>query len=187
MGLTTALRPGEASAGGAGVVLPPDTDPAADPEVDHRVLDLLADYVRFLAPPARGEPRDPDERRLVERGETLFHRMRCSACHTPFMDTGPSGVAALDRRRVHLYSDLLLHDLGPELADVCGRDAAPAELRTAPLMGLGRRDEYLHDGRAFTLREAIGAHGGEATRARALFRALGRLDQEAVLRFLGTL
>ena len=85
---------------------------------------------------------------------------------------------------VALYSDLLLHDLGPALADVCGPGAAPAELRTAPLMGLSARRVFLHDGRAHSVRDAILLHGGEAQRSRDAFAALDYLQQLELIRFL---
>ncbi len=86
-----------------------------------------------------------------------------------------------------VYTDLLLHDMGPELADVCGFDAGPAEIRTELLMGLRYRDRFLHDGRANTIEEAIRAHGGEAQRARDAFARLSWLRQQYVLMFLRSL
>src|SRR5947208_15511380 len=95
--------------------------------------------------------------------------MGCPVCLQPGLRTGPSPVSALDQRRVHLYSDLLLHDMGPALADVCAPGARPSEVRTAPLMGLRFRELLLHDGRVTSLREAIMRHGGEASAARDRF------------------
>jgi CxxC motif-containing protein (DUF1111 family) len=103
------------------------------------------------------------------------------------MRTGPSEIPALDRKTVNLYSDLLLHDMGPALADVCGFTATPTEIRTELLMGLRHRSVFLHDGRAFDLREAILEHGGEAQRARDAFTRLGWLAQEYVVMFLRSL
>ncbi|HEX7052242.1 MAG TPA: di-heme oxidoredictase family protein, partial [Longimicrobiales bacterium] len=170
MGLTTPSHPDEMMAGG-GAAMPPDADPAPDPEVDRATLERLSDYVRFLAPLPRRTPTNAAERTLAAQGERLFHAIGCASCHVPTMRTGRSDVEALDRRTVSLYSDLLLHDLGPELAGVCGRDAGPAEFRTGILMGLIYRDAYLHDGRTRNLTEAILLHGGEATAAREAFRA----------------
>ncbi len=185
MGLTTPLNPIEP--GISGRSLPPRTDPAPDPEIDEGQLDLLTDFVRFLAPPARRWPTGEAERALVAEGERLFARLDCTACHVPTLRTGASAVAALRRQRIDLYSDLLLHDMGPRLANVCGLGATPTELRTAPLMGLGRRRVYLHDGRTTNLHEAILFHGGEAATARDRFRALGRVRQESVIQFLRSL
>lgn len=185
MGLTTPNQPFEENIGT--LPLPPGVDPAPDPEVDQRTVELLRDFVRFLAPPPRRLGRTPEERRTIEQGERLFAQVGCASCHVPSLRTGPSEIRALDRKTVHLYSDLLLHDLGPALANVCSVAATPTELRTAMLMGLGHRRAFLHDGRALGLREAIEFHGGEAAAARAAFHGLGAGAQEALLRFLESL
>lgn len=184
MGLTTRADDVETL---NGKPVPRDTDPVPEPEVDATTVDLLATFVRSLAPPAAAPPRSRAHRDTLETGRRLFGELGCTACHTPAMRTGPSTIAALDRKTVALYSDLLLHDLGPALADVCGYDAEPSELRTEMLMGLGSRDRYLHDGRMIDLREAILAHGGEAQRSRDGFARLSWLRQEYVLRFLRSL
>lgn len=185
MGITTPAHPNEIPLHDRS--LPDGVDPVAEPELTDREVDLLTDYVRFLAAPPRTLPDDPDERARVERGEGLFTQVGCAGCHVPEMTTGPSEVGALDRVSVPLYSDLLLHDLGPEMASICGPDAGPSEWRTAILMGLRFRTELLHDGRAMRLQQAIGLHGGEAAAARAAFQALAFPDQQALLAFLRTL
>ncbi len=185
MGLTTPLKTEEETINGTPV--PPETDPAPDPETDQRTLALLTTFVRFLTPPARALPRSEAHRDSVATGQRLFDELGCTACHTPSMQTGPSEIPALDRKTVNLYSDLLLHDMGPALADVCGFTATPAEIRTELLMGLRHRSFFLHDGRAFDLREAILEHGGEAQRARDTFSRLGWLSQEYVVMFLRSL
>ena len=185
MGLTTPLKTEEETINGTPV--PPETDPAPDPEADQRTLALLTTFVRFLTPPARAVPRSEAHRDSVATGQRLFDELGCTACHTPSMRTGPSKIPALDRKTVNLYSDLLLHAMGPALADVCGFTATPAEIRTELLMGLRHRSVFLHDGRAFDLREAILEHGGEAQRARDAFSRLGWLSQEYVVMFLQSL
>jgi CxxC motif-containing protein (DUF1111 family) len=185
MGITTGRNPDEGTI--AGTPFPPGVDPAPDPEAGDSVIDRLEDFVRFLAPPERLAYEDAGDRAAAVRGEDLFARLGCTGCHVPAMTTGRNPVPALDRKRVHLYSDLLLHDLGPALASVCGIAASPAELRTTPLMGLRHRNVYLHDGRTAELFDAIFLHGGEATAARERFRALDRLQQEDVMMFLRTL
>lgn len=184
LGLTTPAHPTEETVNGK--PLPRGTDPSPDPEIDERGMDLLADYVRLLAPPGRAATWGP-ARDSVSRGEELFRSTGCASCHVPELRSGPSDVRALDRKPVPLYSDLLLHDLGPDLADVCGASAAPSEYRTAPLWGLRFRSTYLHDGRAGTLREAIALHGGEAAAARAAFQARSAEHQGLLLRFLSSL
>ncbi|MDH3225288.1 MAG: thiol oxidoreductase, partial [Gemmatimonadota bacterium] len=86
-----------------------------------------------------------------------------------------------------IYSDLLLHDLGPEVAGTCSPLASPTEWRTAPLVGLGLRQVFLHDGRAQRLGDAVELHGGEAARARETFRSLTPSAREQLLAFLRSL
>jgi CxxC motif-containing protein (DUF1111 family) len=185
MGITTPVHPrglpvvAGASSEGVGQV--------DDPELGEGELALLTDYVRFLAAPPPLVPEDPADRARVARGEALFSDVGCAGCHVPVMTTGPNEVAALDRVPVPLYSDLLLHDLGPAMAGVCGPDAGPSEWRTAILMGLRFRSELLHDGRAGRLEQAIALHGGDASQVRDAFQALNPADREALLAFLRTL
>ncbi len=186
MGLTTPGYPDEATAG-AFPPVPEGHDVAEDPEVGAEMLALLTDFVRFLAPPSPAVPREDGERRDAERGRALFTSLGCATCHVPVLETGPHPVQALSHRRVALYSDLLLHDMGPGLENVCAAGAGPRELRTEPLMGLRYRRVFLHDGRAGRVIDAILAHGGEAAAARDAFAGLDRVTQEYVLRFLGTL
>lgn len=185
MGLTTPSSPSEVAHEGR--PMPPEADPAQDPEVDEATVRLLEAFVRYLAPPAPAAPRSEAHGDTIEAGRELFQRIGCADCHVPTMRTGPSDVPALDRKTVALYSDLLLHDMGPDLASVCGVAASPAETRTEMLMGLHHRDIYLHDGRASTVEDAILAHGGEARRAREAFAALPWSWRQYVLTFLGTL
>ncbi len=184
MGLTSPINPQEVLLDGK--PLPDGVDPAPDPEVDSTSLHRLTDFVRFLAPAAPRPAQDAAESALIDRGQKLFSQIGCAACHTPSMRTGRNASRVLDRKTVTLYSDLLLHDMGPELAGFCGIAASPAEWRTEPLMGLRYRKEFLHDGRAGDLFEAIRMHGGEAARARDAFQGLDRLTQEALIRFLST-
>jgi CxxC motif-containing protein (DUF1111 family) len=170
-----------------GVAPPEGTDPAPDPEVDPATVALLTDFTRFLAPPAPAAPISRAQADTFATGERLFERVGCTGCHTPTLRTGSTEVAALSDNTVRVYSDLLLHDMGPELAGVCAYDAAPTELRTTPLMGLQHRSFYLHDGRALDLRDAILAHGGEAQASRDAFARLPWLRQEYVVIFLRSL
>jgi len=183
MGLTTSRYPREAVQGRP---VPAQADPAPDPEVADSAVARLTDFVRFLAPPGRGPPR-AGLTAAVAQGERWFAAIGCAGCHVPGLRTGPSPVSALDQRRVNLYSDLLLHDMGPALADVCAPGARPSEVRTAPLMGLRFRELLLHDGRVTSLREAIMRHGGEASAARDRFAALSPAHQIELIAFLETL
>lgn len=182
MGLTTPAVPVEETLGGR--PLPSGVDPVPEPEVTNEQIALLADFVRYLAPPLRRLPADSALRRQIERGERLFDRLGCTACHVPSMVTGTQPEAALSQRTVALYSDLLLHDMGPSLADVCGLTASPSELRTALLMGLVYRETFLHDARVRSIPDAILLHDGEAAAARDRYARLSRLAQEDLLHFL---
>lgn len=183
MGITTPDAPDEDRAGAIPPV-PAGTDPAPEPEVGRDQFDAVSAFLRFLAPLAPSEDGDDP---TVERGSAFFRDIGCAACHVPVLRTGPHEIEALAHKAIALYSDLLLHDMGPELEATCGPGASPTEFRTEPLMGLRYRDVFLHDGRAGRVRDAILLHGGEAEGARRRFAQLHRLDQEAVLRFLGTL
>lgn len=185
LGFTTHRHPDEEPRNGTPV--PPEADPMPDPEIDAQTMGHITDFVRFLAPPAPERELSAATRDTVEQGEALFAQIGCASCHRGEMRTGESATAALSERVFRPYSDLLLHDLGEELADVCGVDAAPGELRTAPLWGLRHRDRLLHDGRATDVAGAVAAHGGEAAAARDAFRALPEEARLAVIRFLRSL
>jgi CxxC motif-containing protein (DUF1111 family) len=179
-GVTTSAAPDEGTVGGQPI--PPGVDPLPEPEIGDEDVNAASDFVRFLAPPPP-KPMHYQER----RGRKVFERIQCAACHVPELRTGPSDIAALANRDVHAYTDLLLHDMGPDLADICLGDATPSEFRTEPLMGLGLASFFLHDGRASSIEEAIRLHGGEATASRDAFLALSKRDRRALLAFLGGL
>lgn len=185
MGITTPFHPEELNVDGE--PLPPGVDPASNPELGREEVEVLTDYVRFLAPPERDMPDDPAELAQVRQGEEVFEEIGCAGCHVPEMSTGPSEVPALDERPVPLYSDLLLHDLGPEMEGVCGTDASPTEWRTAILMGLRFRMGLMNDDRAQSLERAIELHGGDAEPMRDAYEALPPDERQSLLRFLETL
>ena len=125
----------------------------------------------------------------VAAGKNLFAQLRCSACHVPSLTTGTAHrFAELRSQVIAPYTDLLLHDMGPELADTFPQGNATAqEWRTAPLWGLGLlasinpNVRYLHDGRARTIEEAILWHGGQAAASRDRFKALSADDRQKVI------
>jgi CxxC motif-containing protein (DUF1111 family) len=185
MGITTPDNPVEHPIMGAPV--PAELDPIPDPEVGPEIALAMTDYILFLAPPATIVPSTEEGRVEVARGREAFGEIGCTGCHTPVLFTGPNEVEALDNKPVWLWSDLLLHDMGPELADNCGRDAAPSEIRTEPLMGMRLKVQLMHMGRVFNVRRAIELHGGEGAISRNLFFALPVADQVAIEHFLRTL
>jgi CxxC motif-containing protein (DUF1111 family) len=134
----------------------------------------------------------------VALGATVFQSSKCAACHTSEMKTGlGSELAEVRNQTIKPYTDLLLHDMGPDLADNLIEGQATGSLwRTSALWGIGYTERvagtagkvgYLHDSRARTLMEAIMWHGGEATVSRQRFEALSKADRDALLAFLGSL
>jgi CxxC motif-containing protein (DUF1111 family) len=179
-GITTPEILDEGTIGGTPI--PPGVDPTPEPELDDRNLALVEDFVRFLAPPAPA-----DSTAGYGAGKRLFDRIGCAACHVPVLETGPSPSKALAYRKFNAYTDLLLHDMGPDLADICLGLASPSEFRTEPLMGLRFAKKFLHDGRASTIEEAIKAHAGEGAASRDRFNALPAEKRTALLAFLKSL
>ena len=185
MGLTTPTHPTELVF--SVDALPAGADPVADPEIDQASIDAIADYIRFLAPPARNMPATDAEKAQVAEGERRFHEVGCAACHIPTLPTGPTPEKALDGKQAPLYSDLLLHDMGEQDANLCAPAASPGEFRTEILLGVALRARYMHDGTAPTVWEAIAKHGGEGARSRDAFNALPELERHAVVAFVLTL
>jgi CxxC motif-containing protein (DUF1111 family) len=151
-----------------------DNDGVSDPEISRDDLGDLIAFTRFLAPPMR-RPFSGE----AFRGEAFFGTAGCTGCHVPNL---PS-----TRGTVDAYTDLLLHDMGAELVDnIKLGDAFTAltEFRTQPLWGISMVGPYLHDGRAATLTEAIGMHGGEAQASRDAYLALPQDRRDAIIAFL---
>ncbi|MGI4883610.1 MAG: di-heme oxidoredictase family protein [Janthinobacterium lividum] len=130
----------------------------------------------------------------VLAGQTLFVAAKCAACHTPVLHTDGAAPFGLGGQTIHPYTDLLLHDMGPDLAD--GRPdflATGSEWRTAPLWGLGlsattsNHTNYLHDGRARNVMEAIMWHGGEGDVSRRYVSQLSQTDRDALVAFVKSL
>ncbi len=148
----------------------------------------FAVFMRFLAPPT-----PVLDTPSTIQGRQVFNDVGCTLCHTPTLHTGKVTSAALRDQDVNLYSDLLLHNMGSELADGISQGLAGGdEFRTAPLWGLGQRIFFLHDGRTSDLMEAIQAHashgGGlppsEADKVIAQFNRLPEADKQNILNFL---
>lgn len=166
-------------------------DEVPDPEIPSSVVDALVFYLKTLREPLPRNQDDPE----VMAGGALFRQIGCASCHVPTLRTGRSEIEALDRVEFHPYTDLLLHDMGPELDDGYTEGVATgSEWRTTPLWGLGLSAEfqggmafYLHDGRARTIRDAIEYHGGEAASSRTAFRDLSPEQQEQLLAYLRSL
>ncbi|KAF0115141.1 MAG: hypothetical protein FD150_1202 [Rhodobacteraceae bacterium] len=160
-------------------------------EVDGPSLDLVTFYARNLGVPERRDLDDPK----VLRGKEVFFTTGCQSCHTPkFVTNRLDGQPEQSFQLIWPYTDLLLHDLGPGLADSRpeGR-ASGSEWKTPPLWGIGLTQqvsghtEYLHDGRARSLLEAVLWHGGEAQAQRDAVAAMSAEDRDALLAFVGSL
>lgn len=162
-----------------------------EPELDQETVDQVTYYSRLLAVPARRDFKAAD----VLRGKQLFDAAGCARCHVPKHVTGDvPGLPELSQQTIFPFTDLLLHDMGDELAD--GRPdflATGTEWRTPPLWGLGLvrvvngHTNYLHDGRARDTSEAILWHGGEAAASRDAYRAMDKDDRAALIRFVESL
>jgi CxxC motif-containing protein (DUF1111 family) len=168
---------------------------AQEPEIDDKTLDDVVFYQATLAPPARRNASDTQ----VQRGQWLFQQAQCTACHRPSYVTGQApfprlSSKALEGQTIWPYTDLLLHDMGPGLAD--GRPdhlANGHQWKTPPLWGIGlikdvnKHQRLLHDGRARGTLEAILWHGGEAQASQEKVRKLSKQDQAALVKFVDSL
>jgi CxxC motif-containing protein (DUF1111 family) len=160
-------------------------------EAPDPVLDLVTFYSQNLGVPQRRGADDAE----VLAGKAAFYGAGCASCHVPKYVTSRAGDnPALRFQLIWPYSDFLLHDMGPGLADHRPEGQADGyEWRTPPLWGIGLTEtvsghtEFLHDGRARNLTEAILWHGGEAQAARDGFAAMQRPEREALLKFVESL
>jgi CxxC motif-containing protein (DUF1111 family) len=161
-----------------------------DAEIDEKTVKLASFYNEGLAVTARRNAADPAN---ID-GAALFEDIGCASCHAPTFTTGEGTIASLSRQEIWPYTDLLLHDMGPDMAgEVTFGDASAAEFRTAPLWGLGLHEvvngttTLLHDGRARSIEEAILWHGGEGEASRDRYRELSADERREVLTFLENL
>jgi mono/diheme cytochrome c family protein len=144
-------------------------------EDDGTIIRAVTAYIASLPAPS------PREVGFGPDGRRIFSSIGCADCHTP-------ALTSADGSKVPLYSDLLLHDLGPALDDrVIQGSARGKDWRTTPLWGLGLRPRLLHDGRATGIKEAVLAHDGEAAEAVRAFRALTEPERATLLTFLYSL
>ncbi len=184
VGITNRLFPKENAPNGNEALLATvdhidDPEDTTDPVTGKADIDLFADYMRFLAPP----PQLPFTA-AAKSGQDLFAQIGCATCHQPSMTTAPNRIAALDRKEVGLYSDLLVHDMGSLGDGIEQGPTGPREMRTAPLWGLRMRTALLHDGRAPTIDKAIRAHDGEGDTARDRYVRMSPALQNQLIEFL---
>lgn len=193
MGLTTSLRPFDdcTDAQTACKQAPNGNGPDGEPEVSDNILRLVLFYSRNLAVPARRGVNDPQ----VLAGKNLFFQAGCQSCHTPKYTTAADAAEPeLANQVIRPYSDLLLHDMGEGLADNRTEfQASGRDWRTPPLWGIGLTQavsghtQFLHDGRARNLLEAVLWHGGEAQAAQQQVLSFNAEQRAALLAFLNSL
>jgi CxxC motif-containing protein (DUF1111 family) len=169
----------------------PYTGEEQDPEVLTTTIHDVVFYLRTLKAPIQ---RERDNAGVVA-GEGIFMAIGCGKCHRAEMTTGESPIAALAHKTFRPFTDLLMHDMGPGLDDGYTEGSAlTSEWRTPALWGLGLFPDsqggayfLMHDGRAHSIEEAIGLHGGEGVAARSAFNALNGSDRAQLMRFLESL
>ncbi|MEE9319789.1 MAG: di-heme oxidoredictase family protein [Granulosicoccus sp.] len=197
MGLSSSLQPGhsgDCTAGQPHCMGAPHGEQArlGKNEVPDELLDLVTFYSSNLAPPVRRDVSDAD----VLQGKALFYGAGCTGCHVPKYVTSRDAEEAHHQfQLIWPYTDLLVHDMGEELADGAGHNGGVSgeEWRTPPLWGIGltktvnERATWLHDGRARSLLEAVMWHGGEAERARNVVLAMPGQQRKQLIRFLESL
>lgn len=161
------------------------------PEIDAETISDVVFYLKTLKAPIPRNQDDPD----VIAGKRLFTEANCAVCHKPTLKTGYSPIEALSFKEFHPYTDMLLHDMGPELDDGYTEGYAHSyEWRTAPLWGIGLSKDsqggqyyLMHDGRARSIEEAILLHGGEAEDSRNRYSALSQEEKNQLLKFIESL
>lgn len=161
------------------------------PEIRDDLWQAINFWLLALDAPARRDTTKPE----VQRGAKLFDTARCAQCHVAELRTGTfEPLPLLSNQTIHPYTDLLLHDMGPDLAD--GRPdfrAGGADWRTPPLWGIGLSKQvngstsFLHDGRARNVLEAILWHGGEAKSSRDFFAGMSKAERADLIAFVNSL
>ncbi|HTE33354.1 MAG TPA: di-heme oxidoredictase family protein, partial [Chryseolinea sp.] len=162
-----------------------------DAEISVQTINNVVFYLQTLKAPIQ---RDQQKEQIVH-GKDLFIAAGCENCHKQSLQTRETSIEALANKTFSPYTDLLLHDMGPGLDDgYTEGNAKTYEWRTAPLWGLGlspnsQGGEYflMHDGRAKSIEEAIGMHGGEGSHSRDIFVESTSVDKESILAFLKSL
>ena len=191
LGLTTSIFLEENCTAGADCSEIPNGNTGDDNfEVSDLVLDRVTFYSSTLAVPARRNF-DTEE---TAAGKQLFFDAQCVSCHIPKYTTGSHAISVLENQTIYPYTDLLIHDMGEDLADGVGDFIAnEQEWRTPPLWGIGlfqtvnRHTQLLHDGRARNVEEAILWHGGEAEIAKQNFMNYTAEERQLVIDFINTL
>lgn len=186
MGVTSFIFPKESTWGQAQYDNKND-----ETEVGDSTLFAVAFYIKSLAVPGRRNADDP----MVKNGKKLFTQFGCASCHVSMQKTEANmAFSELSNQTIFPYTDLLLHDMGNDLSDNRPDYRATGnEWRTPPLWGIGLtqivngHNNFLHDGRARTLTEAIMWHGGEGEASKLKYKNASKIDRDALLKFLNSL
>jgi CxxC motif-containing protein (DUF1111 family) len=196
MGITSPLLPHERD-DTSGCVLngTPEDHPNFAATTVTAAFSLTEDISMFMR--CLDQPKPGPMSKSAMNGAVQFANIGCSLCHTPSMQTGKSSVIALSNITANFYTDLLVHHMGPGLADnIVQGYAAGDEFRTAPLWGIGKRIFFMHDGRTTDLYQAIQAHlslgngkyaDSEANGVVNAYNALSTQNQQDILNFLRSL
>jgi len=195
------LRQQAASAFAHDMGMPSDVAGDGPMEIDSVTLDSMVSYLRGLAVPPRENYLDP----VAQQGKVLFETAGCISCHRPAMRTASDADFMPYRDLViQPFTDLLLHDMGEDLADNRPEfEASGREWRTPPLWAIGyvghvlgtptdafdpngtpAQPNYLHDGRARSLLEAILWHAGEGAAARDAVLAMDSSQRDALIEYV---
>ena len=180
MGITNKFNLTEVNFGG--LTYPAGVDPTPEPEISSTDFDDLNSFVIFLAPP----PTVPLTAEATT-GKSLFSSIGCTSCHTAQYTTTDVGIPALSYKTVRPFSDFLLHNMGTSTADICLDQAFTTEFRTEPLMGARFMEQFMHNGAASTIEQAISLHGGEGSNARTRFNNLTSTQKAAVVAYVNSL
>ena len=209
MGLTSRIRPTESCTPMQTACLKATTgaddqgDGKPPVEVSDDVVKFVEFYTRNLAVPHRRNAED----KLVLAGKKRFYDMGCQSCHTPRYQLPKTDDDHIEQHGqvIYPYTDLLLHDMGDNLADrtIAGKLppksaqveflANSYEWRTPALWGIGLAQTvdpqatFLHDGRARTLMEAVLWHGGEAAKQQQQVLKLDKKGRAELNAFLNSL
>lgn len=190
IGITSSINPDENLSGKTQKTNYANLLTGGNPEISDKTLTDVVFYQRSLAVPARRNVKDTD----VIKGKKIMTELGCTKCHKERFVTGFSSIPQLSGQTIYPYTDLLLHDMGTDLAD--NRPdflASGTEWRTPPLWGIGliktvnKHTFLMHDGRARNLTEAILWHGGEAQNAKNNFIKLSKTERQSLINFLENL
>ncbi|WP_414691795.1 di-heme oxidoredictase family protein [Noviherbaspirillum sp.] len=197
IGITSSVFPGESCTPAQKDCLSAKNggDPETGVEIDDETLENVIFYQAVLAPPTRRLK----DGTLIAKGQQLFTQAQCAACHRPSYTTGASpfpslSSMALQGQKIWPYTDLLLHDMGDQLADGRADFAASGkQWRTPPLWGIGLLKDVnghtrlMHDGRADGVLEAILWHGGEAEASKQQVLKMTGSERAALVKFVESL